>query len=88
MVDSRKERPFPVAVTEFPIDESPYGVRGLAGNVRDWCLDADPVTGRRFNRGGFWIGGARECRAADRHIHEETHRTAELGFRLARSWSP
>jgi serine/threonine-protein kinase len=22
-----------------PLDESPYGVRGLAGNVRDWCAD-------------------------------------------------
>ncbi len=32
-------RPCPVPVTAFPIDESPYGVRGLAGNVRDWCLD-------------------------------------------------
>ena len=26
-------------VTEFPLDESPYGVRGLAGNVKDWCGD-------------------------------------------------
>jgi serine/threonine-protein kinase len=24
-------------VGSFPLDESPYGVRGLAGNVRDWC---------------------------------------------------
>jgi serine/threonine-protein kinase len=24
----------------FPVDESPYGVRGLAGNVRDWSGDA------------------------------------------------
>lgn len=24
-------------VQEFPIDCSPYGVRGLAGNVREWC---------------------------------------------------
>jgi formylglycine-generating enzyme required for sulfatase activity len=22
-----------------PLDESPYGVRGLAGNVRDWCAN-------------------------------------------------
>lgn len=29
-----------VPVTAFPTDESVYGVRGLAGNVRDWCLDA------------------------------------------------
>jgi formylglycine-generating enzyme required for sulfatase activity len=23
----------------FPVDESPYGVRGLGGNVRIWCGD-------------------------------------------------
>jgi serine/threonine-protein kinase len=32
-------RPFPAAVDSFPVDESVYGVRGCAGNVRDWCLD-------------------------------------------------
>jgi len=36
------------AVGEFPVDRSPYGVRGLAGNVRDWCSDpfapAGPVS--------------------------------------------
>ncbi len=26
-------------VESFPLDESPYGARGLAGNVRDWCLN-------------------------------------------------
>ena len=26
-------------VDSYPVDESPYGVRGLAGNLRDWCLD-------------------------------------------------
>jgi formylglycine-generating enzyme required for sulfatase activity len=29
----------PKPVTAFPTDESPYGVRGLAGGTRDWCLD-------------------------------------------------
>ena len=29
----------PVAVDEFARDESPYGVRGLAGNVVEWCAD-------------------------------------------------
>jgi serine/threonine-protein kinase len=24
-------------VTSYPLDESPYGVRGLGGNTRDWC---------------------------------------------------
>lgn len=27
------------AVDSFPIDVSVYGVRGTAGNTRDWCLD-------------------------------------------------
>ncbi|MCK6570975.1 bifunctional serine/threonine-protein kinase/formylglycine-generating enzyme family protein [Myxococcota bacterium] len=31
--------PLPGTVEAFPRDESPYGVRGLAGNVRDWCLN-------------------------------------------------
>jgi serine/threonine protein kinase/formylglycine-generating enzyme required for sulfatase activity len=31
--------PMRVAVTEYPLDESPYGVRGLAGNTRDWGLE-------------------------------------------------
>ena len=26
-----------VTVHDFPLDESPYGVRGLAGTSRDWC---------------------------------------------------
>jgi serine/threonine-protein kinase len=29
----------PVVVDSYPVDSSPYGVRGMAGNVRDWCLD-------------------------------------------------
>jgi len=30
----------PRRVTEFPLDESPFGVRGTAGNVRDWCTES------------------------------------------------
>jgi len=26
-------------VHEYPYDESPYGVRGLGGNTRDWCIN-------------------------------------------------
>lgn len=28
-----------VPISHFPLDVSPYGIRHLAGNVRDWCLD-------------------------------------------------
>ncbi|MCB9778639.1 MAG: SUMF1/EgtB/PvdO family nonheme iron enzyme [Alphaproteobacteria bacterium] len=31
--------PEPADVDSFPVDESVYGVRGLGGNVRDWCAD-------------------------------------------------
>jgi formylglycine-generating enzyme required for sulfatase activity len=27
-------------VEDFPVDESPYGARDLAGTVQEWCLDA------------------------------------------------
>ncbi|MCB9779193.1 MAG: SUMF1/EgtB/PvdO family nonheme iron enzyme [Alphaproteobacteria bacterium] len=29
----------PQPVTTFPVDESPYGVRGLSGHAMVWCLD-------------------------------------------------
>ena len=30
----------PQPIDSFPIDHSPYGVRGMAGNVSDWVLDS------------------------------------------------
>ncbi|MBI2392552.1 MAG: SUMF1/EgtB/PvdO family nonheme iron enzyme [Deltaproteobacteria bacterium] len=30
----------PTSIHAFPLDASPYGVRGVGGNVRDWCVDA------------------------------------------------
>ena len=29
----------PEPVDSYPVDISPYGVRGIAGNAQDWCLD-------------------------------------------------
>ncbi len=87
MRDSHPGRPKPADVDAFPHDRSPYGVRGLAGNVRCWCADG-PGPMRRYDRGGSWLGNARECRAADVHDHEETHRAAEIGIRLVRDHQP
>ncbi len=39
MRDSRAGRMYPSVVGRHPVDVSPYGVRGLAGNVRDWCFE-------------------------------------------------
>jgi formylglycine-generating enzyme required for sulfatase activity len=35
----------PPSVGEYPLDESPYGVRWMAGGVRDWCLDVGRESG-------------------------------------------
>ncbi|MFT4977249.1 MAG: sulfatase activating formylglycine-generating enzyme, partial [Myxococcota bacterium] len=33
------DRRLPADITDYPVDTSPYGVRGMAGNARDWCAD-------------------------------------------------
>ncbi|MCA9541669.1 MAG: SUMF1/EgtB/PvdO family nonheme iron enzyme, partial [Myxococcales bacterium] len=48
---SRPGSPGVVAVGAFPLDVSPYGVRGQAGNVRDLCLDAYRRDGPRLDAG-------------------------------------
>ncbi|WP_129577243.1 MULTISPECIES: protein kinase domain-containing protein [Sorangium] len=39
------------SVHEIPLDESPYGVRGLGGNSRDWCRDRWTREGPRLDGG-------------------------------------
>jgi serine/threonine-protein kinase len=36
-LDSHTAKPARASVKSYPIDESVYGIRGLAGNSRDWC---------------------------------------------------
>ena len=40
MNQSHAERPHRASVHAFPVDDSVYGVRGMGGNVRQWCLNA------------------------------------------------
>jgi serine/threonine-protein kinase len=37
VIESHAGEPTRVSLRDYPLDESPYGVRGLAGNSRDWC---------------------------------------------------
>ena len=37
---SHRGRMLSTAVGAFPVDESPYGIRDLAGSMMDWCSDA------------------------------------------------
>jgi len=39
MRDSHQGQPLPSVVESYPIDVSVYGIRGLGGNMRDWCED-------------------------------------------------
>lgn len=96
---TRADAPRLDVVHSFPIDESPYGVRGMAGNSRDWCADAyvkgvppriegvdDAPDAPRVVRGGSWT--SRVPRAMDAGYRMQgppNARDGNLGFRLARS---
>ncbi len=53
MCDSHASQPTPSPVDSFPVDEGPYGVRGMAGNVRDWCRDVYRQEGPTIVEGRF-----------------------------------
>lgn len=75
----------PASVEAFPGDESPYGVRGLAGNSRDVCLN-DPVQDFcdwRITRGGRWSHSGLYGRATMRHGFLPKMVDHGNGFRLA-----
>lgn len=86
MGDSRRGPPRPEPVGAFPNDISIYGVRDLAGSMRDWCADAafDGDTTLRPVRGGSWNYDPRFCRAACRLGRAPWRIFAYNGFRLAR----
>ncbi len=65
VADSHAGRPAVAPVGAYPADVSPYGVRGMGGNVRDWCLAAThpphqlqerAAPNDRIVRGGYWLG--------------------------------
>ena len=51
--------PGPSLVHEWPLDESVYGVRGLAGNVRDYCANPWTHGGPPISRGRLVLQGAK-----------------------------
>lgn len=88
-------------VDRFDIDISPYRLRGMAGNVYDWCQDAFVAEGPavdglrwipaaapahlRVVRGGSWDSAEGKCRVAYRSSARIDTRSPLLGFRLVRS---
>lgn len=92
-----KAFPIPLVPGAFPVDESPYGVRGLAGGVRDWMADAFFVEGIRTEghealqedafknvRGGSFGRGPSTARCAYRNGSSAVLRGYDTGIRLAR----
>ena len=92
-------RPHTSPVGHFERDVSPYGVRGLAGNVREWCLDdytkelpendhVRPVAGTGVYRlaKGACFADTRPLLASTRLVGDPDQRYMIYGFRLCFSW--
>jgi formylglycine-generating enzyme required for sulfatase activity/tRNA A-37 threonylcarbamoyl transferase component Bud32 len=93
---SHAARPLPASIFAFEDDRSVYGVRGMAGNVRDWCADpfrlpsapdADPGA-QKVLRGGCWFFPESGAHTAARYALEAHNRGDTVSFRLARSIVP
>ncbi len=87
MRDSREGHSRPESIGAFATDCSPYGVRDMAGNGRDWCGDQafDDDTKRRPVRGGSWYSSEPYCRVAYRYSDLPWFVRSDFGFRLARA---
>ena len=89
--DSHKGRRLPTVVNSYPIDESVYGVRGLAGNMMDLTSslyraswDENELRSHRVLRGGCWGYVARYSRISNRTKSSPSYSNLNLGFRIFR----
>jgi serine/threonine-protein kinase len=87
---SRPGRPRVEPGGAFPADESPYGVRDMAGSMREWCSDfIQEGSEQRLSRGGVWAGlELVHFRSATRAGYVPNAAGAHLGIRLVRPAPP
>jgi eukaryotic-like serine/threonine-protein kinase len=64
-----------------PEDVSPYGVRGLAGNVLDWCADVR-ANDRRVMKGGGHVYGPTTSLSSVNILQSKDFRQSIVGVRL------
>jgi serine/threonine protein kinase/formylglycine-generating enzyme required for sulfatase activity len=98
--ESRPEPSQPEPVGAFPLDESPYGVRDLAGGVGDWTSTAadggslpsiaDDGTPEADDRQAIWRGASWSISSPGTMRYSQAVRTrgAWIGFRVALSLDP
>ena len=87
MQQSQKEAQ-PSSIFDFPIDESPYMIRGMGGNVRDWIGGDKVQEVYQIVRGGCWNRGMKHCRTSNRLFDDPTDRYDRTGFRILRPIDP
>ncbi|MCI0340947.1 MAG: SUMF1/EgtB/PvdO family nonheme iron enzyme, partial [Planctomycetales bacterium] len=81
---SRPGEPAAEKVGAYPEDESPYGVRDMAGGVREWCATrAASKADVRHLRGGSWLHSSTAARCASRAGDMANAALYIYGFRLA-----
>ena len=68
----------------FPFDESPYGIRDMAGSVCEPVLGIEPRLKWCIYRGGYWQAtDVRDFRAATPLRHPVKYSARDVGIRLA-----
>ncbi len=89
MAESRPGMAQPEVMGTFPLDESPYGVRDLAGGTSEWVNGFfDDQNLLMTVRGGGWNRSAEYCRAAARSGSPPRSPNPFVTFRLVKECNP
>lgn len=74
-------------VGAYPKDSSPYGVKDMCGNVREWCATPYYDIGRVL-RGGSWFSNSFQAQNINRNWFYPSNADHGIGFRVASSIYP